>query len=101
MKNLHDMILECKKCGHKWVSRKDKLEDVKTCPKCRSTKWNNNTLYTHSCKRCKKSWESDIENPVECRYCRSSLWDVDYRVNLTSLKNVYESIGGDDNFKLK
>lgn len=29
--------LECKRCGHKWIARK---EEVMLCPKCKSPYWN-------------------------------------------------------------
>ncbi len=28
--------LECKRCGHKWVPKK---EEVRICPKCKSAWW--------------------------------------------------------------
>ncbi len=28
--------LECRRCGHKWVP---KVEDVRSCPKCKSPFW--------------------------------------------------------------
>jgi len=28
--------LNCKRCGHKWIPKK---EDVRTCPKCKSAWW--------------------------------------------------------------
>jgi rubrerythrin len=29
-------IYECKKCGHKWINRK---EDIRQCPYCKSAYW--------------------------------------------------------------
>jgi Zn finger protein HypA/HybF involved in hydrogenase expression len=29
-------ILECKRCGKKWIPKK---EDVRQCPKCKSAYW--------------------------------------------------------------
>jgi len=30
-------ILECKRCGHKWIPR---ISNTVLCPKCRSARWN-------------------------------------------------------------
>jgi predicted Zn-ribbon and HTH transcriptional regulator len=29
-------FLQCKRCGHKWIPRK---EDIRQCPKCKSAFW--------------------------------------------------------------
>jgi len=32
---------ECDKCSHKWRPRKEALEEIKKCPKCKTKKWGN------------------------------------------------------------
>lgn len=33
---IQTVVLDCKRCGHKWTPRKD---DVRLCPKCKSPYW--------------------------------------------------------------
>lgn len=96
-KKLTDCIFECKKCGHTWLARKQETPTI--CPKCRSSKWNGEKKYTHVCKRCNKTWESAIASPIECYHCHSVLWDVEYK-KYKSLGDIYEEVGGDENFRL-
>ena len=37
MVKVHLQVLTCKRCGHKWVPRK---EEVRICPRCCSQYWN-------------------------------------------------------------
>jgi predicted Zn-ribbon and HTH transcriptional regulator len=37
--NLKDKILNCKRCGHEWLSRKKDIKNVRQCPKCKSAWW--------------------------------------------------------------
>jgi len=34
--NLEKLKLECKRCGHRWIPKK---EDVRQCPKCKTAYW--------------------------------------------------------------
>lgn len=34
--SLERQILKCQRCGHQWVPRQT---NVRTCPRCKSTRW--------------------------------------------------------------
>jgi predicted Zn-ribbon and HTH transcriptional regulator len=38
MVNLKEFLLQCNRCGHKWLRRT--LTEPKQCPMCRSKQWN-------------------------------------------------------------
>lgn len=41
------------------------------CPHCRRQ----NPKYRHRCKKCGLNWNSRLERPVQCTYCKSPHWD--------------------------
>jgi len=41
------------------------------CPHCRRQ----NLKYRHQCQKCGLSWDSRLERPVQCTYCKSPYWD--------------------------
>ena len=62
--------LRCRVCGHSWSSGKRKAG---RCPKCRSSKWDDDIVAHNKCKRCGYIW---IGNTQKCPHCLSTKWNL-------------------------
>lgn len=63
--------LRCSRCQYEWVPRRDTLP--LRCPRCRSVKWNEQTLRLE-CRRCGHVWNSRDGDPRRCPACGSYRW---------------------------
>lgn len=50
MKEISLPVLECTRCGHVWVARKQSLPKV--CPKCKNPNWNKSKGEKHDKANC-------------------------------------------------
>ena len=81
--------LKCNICGYNWFSRKDLPPD--RCPKCRSTRWNEENVRQNVCKRCGHEWISKGESP-KCPKCQSPKWnEATYTCNCKRCENIWRS----------
>lgn len=63
--------LRCSRCQYEWAPRRDSLP--LRCPRCRSVKWNEQTLRLE-CRRCGHVWNSRDGDPKRCPACGSYRW---------------------------
>lgn len=64
-------VLKCSRCQYEWTPRRDSLP--LRCPRCRSVKWNEQTLRLE-CRRCGHVWNSRDGDPKRCPACGSYRW---------------------------
>lgn len=67
-------MLHCNQCDHEWLKRSKDLP--KKCPVCRTSKWNDERIPIHTCRKCGYMWRTRSENPNKCPKCQSKKWDV-------------------------
>jgi len=65
--------LVCVVCSYKWESRKD--SKPQKCPRCRSTKWNQEYAVKNQCAKCSHQWRARTPYVKRCPACQSVKWN--------------------------
>lgn len=60
--------LQCKRCGHRWISRSATEGDASICPSCKSRFWQD-PLPLFECTVCGKLFTAARGNPEKCTAC--------------------------------
>ncbi len=61
--------LQCKRCGHRWITRGGSSKDVRICPKCKSKKWMEPPILKQ-CVSCGSLFATVHANKKVCEHCR-------------------------------